>query len=231
MPNWCINHTRFEGKEENISTLHKRLTENATARTLNTWWIELEPAESGGREDWPLFARTLKFEDLGAHCTQAEYGYYESIACIGSKWDPQFLLEEVTPTSISLVYDSAWSPTLRGLVLVACKYGVNLRVEFAEPGCDFAGVLTYDTATEHVAYYSTTYLHWRWLEQDGGDNVVEFIKGYYGDDGRLDELIAESIAESASWPSVESIDDMLTSKHDVTDWLEQELRTNTLPRL
>lgn len=228
MPNWCANYVRFSGKQENIDTLHKRLTANVVLRKRDggSWWVELEPAAAGtdGGINGTLCARTLEFDDLGASCVQAEYGYYESIACIGSKWDSEFAIEETTPTTIALVFDSAWSPLLRGLVLIGVKYGVNVRVEYEEPGCDFGGVLVYDAATRSVADYSTTYLHWRWLEQGEYDTVEDFIEEYYDGEDVPDELLAES----ASWDSVGSVDELLSEQRGADDWLEQELRRGTL---
>lgn len=224
MPNWCTNYVQFNGDEENIDALHKRLTANVRPRKTSGWWVELEPVERADDSRGTLFARALDFSDLGAGCPQADYGYFKSIACIGSKWDPEFTIEAATPTSIKLAYESAWSPTLRGLVLIGVKYGVNVRVEYEEPGCDFGGVLVYDAATRSVAGYSTTYLHWRRLEQGGYETVKDFIEEYYDGEDVPDELLAES----ESWDPVESVDELLSEKHDVDDWLELELCRGTL---
>jgi hypothetical protein len=40
--------------------------------------------------------------------------------------------------------DTAWSPCTEFVRKVCEKYGVNGRIEYSEPGCDFAGIVEID---------------------------------------------------------------------------------------
>lgn len=229
MPNWCRNYIEFVGDEQKIKTLRERLVAQVDLAKTDTWWVDVAPSEHDAHKGRLLFARTLDYGDLGADRPREEYGYYDSVACIGSKWDPEFCVEQLEDARIHLSADSAWSPVLRGLVLIAKKYDVSLKVEYEESGCDFGGILAYDNSTKEVSSFSTTSLHWRFLEQgeydDPKDFIEDFVENYYGDEPGM---LAEALDAAADWVAVASTDDLLENEAPVDEWLFLEKTANTI---
>lgn len=225
MPNWCSNYIEFVGDEQKIKTLHERLVAQVEPTKDSAWWVDVVPSELDTHKGRFLLGRTLDYEDLGAERPLEEYGYYDSVACIGSKWDPEFCVDSLDDTRIQLSSNSAWSPVLRGLVLVAKKYDVSLKVEYEEGGCDFGGILAYDNSTKEVSSFSTTSLHWRFLEQGEYDDPKDFIEEYYGDEP---EILAQYLDTAAGWVAVESTDDLLENAAPVDEWLFLEKAANTM---
>lgn len=125
MPNWCNNFLTIDGPKENI----QKITDILSA--------EIEKGEKG-----KMFEALVGIQP---ELTREEYdngGWYNAnINYWGCKWDvcPAEFHPEMGETSIVMCFDTAWSPAEGFAGLLVDKYGVHLRLEFNEAGCDFAG--------------------------------------------------------------------------------------------
>lgn len=130
MPNWCSNTITITGSEKTIALL-RRVIENT-------------PKD----DDSPGLFETLigKNPDI----TEEKYkeGGWYSANCdwYGCKWDIgineyQF---DFTDSCISFGCDTAWSPPTMFLENLCKMYKVQATIQYYEPGCDFAGQMSFD---------------------------------------------------------------------------------------
>ncbi len=82
---------------------------------------------------------------------QHEKDWYEAnIRYWGTKWD--VYIEDASRFSedekIFLSFSTAWSPPLNFCKVLSDKYKVNVRIEFNESGCDFAGIYSFENGEE-----------------------------------------------------------------------------------
>lgn len=230
MPNWCSNYVQFSGDLKALQTIKDRLSGDRIRRSSSGWWTEIkeppytqEELDRAQDENSPtlmcgdgcsFFGRLLSYKDLKETCTQAEYGYDESIANIGTKWDPHYYITEVEEGMLALTLESAWSPPERGVALVARKYGVSAEMVYEESGCDFGGMLVYDAKTDTVRDGSTGYYQFRILEEWGEiseknrQDVVDYMLNHFDVeelDDELLELVETIIKENQGLRSAEDI--------------------------
>ena len=178
MPNWCNNYAVLTGAKEDIEKLVNALTRKVRIDddVSEFWWAPLVSSDEDNLlENRLLFARALKYEDLGCPKKMEEFGYWDCVTYIGTKWDPDFDLNVLNPDEVTLSFDSAWSPPLRAMVILANKYNLDVEIEYDEPGCDFGGTLTYSANDKQIYTVQTHYLHWTWLVH-GHDEVEAFLE-------------------------------------------------------
>ena len=137
MPNWCDNEVSIFGDAEQMKelvTLVKELAKKSENRdaTDNTRIHFME--ELIGIDDKPD--------------NYEEGGWYEyNIERFGTKWD--FDIADcygfhISDTQIFFGIGTAWLPIDKFLDKLCKKYGVKASVIYAEPGCGFAGITTFD---------------------------------------------------------------------------------------
>jgi hypothetical protein len=128
MPNWCSNSIVIEGDKDKIKkikdvllSMDKTTTETGIFETLV------------GRD-----------ENITEEEFQKGGWYYHNINRYGCKWDIGWDDSNVDTDSddcITMSPQTAWSPPEGFCRLLAEQYGVNVNLEYSEPGCDFAGRL------------------------------------------------------------------------------------------
>lgn len=254
MPNWCSNWARFSGPndlitKDSITQLKNRLHKTWILES-NAWWPslkespytteEVDEAKDAGRLcDYGklFFARLLEYEDLGATCKVENYGYNESVAHIGTKWDPTYDINSDADEFITVYLQSAWSPPERGLLIVARKYGLDLVVEYEEGGCDFAGMLKYDAKTDSVRTASMRYLAYRFLESDDYEvpdcpealhtEVARFIFDEW-DLTEADSLSNDAVKDILDEiRGIRDIGDLLCDPIPASEWVKGKLEEGT----
>ncbi len=129
MPNWCSNYITITGEKESIGLL--------------TRILEGIPQEV--RCDSNVFETLIGREpEIG----EEEYnkgGWYDSnIGWFGTKWDVSYneCQFQFSEDCIIMSPETAWSPPIGFGVRLHEKYGVNVELQYEEPGCDFCGRTT-----------------------------------------------------------------------------------------
>lgn len=241
MPNWCSNWVQFKGPEEVISQIADNLTNARIIEPSRSWWFtfkdfpytseEIDKAKKDQRlcdVGAGFFGRLLDFDDLGTKCEKEHFGYNESVANIGTKWDPEYSLEgeSAQRTALDLSLQSAWSPPERGVLLVARKYKVDMTMEYEEGGCDFAGLIEYDAELDTVRRGQLSYFAYRFLEayprsnNARFDEIIEFLleELAYSEEG--DERVVEEAQEIFEEIShLNNVRDILGPPQPASDWI------------
>lgn len=118
MPNWCSNCISFEGNEKAMETLRNDVAIIKDGHSIFT-------ALTDYKEEW----------DYNAWCNE-----------FGTKWSVD-MDDEIRDTFEEFDYfncETAWSPCVAFVQKVCKKYGVCGRIEYSEPGNDFAGFVSID---------------------------------------------------------------------------------------
>ena len=98
----------------------------------------------------------------------------------GTKWDA-IQVEFVEESETTYIYDfqTAWSPPIGWLQIVASKYPeIRFEIEFSEPGCDFWGKDIYENGVNIVSEESTLGEH-NWIHAN--KVILESIVEKYRD--------------------------------------------------
>lgn len=200
MPNWCSNYAVLTGAKEDVDKLKNALQRKIRVQDdiESFWWAPLISSDEDKCKNQFLFGRTLNYEDLGCEHTREEFGYFDAIKYIGTKWDPDFDLSDSAPTVATIIFNSAWSPPCRAMLILAKKYNLALEHEYEEGGCDFGGCVSYDPKTEEVWAADTEYLHWRYLIESPDMHLQEFLEDECGDWLEQDDL-AELCERAKMW--------------------------------
>jgi hypothetical protein len=143
MPNWCNNYLFISGP--------KKVIKEIADTQLSLQKILPCPQE--------LLDTTSPAEQKIAEINTQKYGspdwYSWQIAHWGTKWDigpiDCHVYEDSETGNLEVNFDSAWSPPVAAMEFIFNKYdaeGINLRMEYIEPGCAFAGVCEGGPGTE-----------------------------------------------------------------------------------
>lgn len=125
MPNWCNNYLTITGEKKKIRII-TNLLKDSFEKSETTW----------------LFKTLIGLEPDMDNKTYEEGGWYEhNISRYGTKWDVDinehsFTFEE---DSITLHFETAWSPPLNFVQTLCKTYGVEGQIDYSEPGSDFCG--------------------------------------------------------------------------------------------
>lgn len=129
MPNWCSNSIVITGDVDKIKKIKDVLL---TMDKINT--------------DGGIFEALVGRDE---NITEEEFqkgGWYDhNINRYGCKWDIGWDDSNVDIDSddcITMSPQTAWSPPEGFCRLLAEQYGVDVTIEYSEPGCDFAGRLS-----------------------------------------------------------------------------------------
>jgi hypothetical protein len=179
MPNWCSNCISFEGTEKAMQTLRKDVASIKDAHCLFTALTDIK----------------------------SEWSYDVWNAEFGTKWSVR-MDDDIRETMEQHDYfncDTAWSPCTEFVRKVCEKYGVNGRIEYSEPGCDFAGIVEIDEngdemSREEMAYNEYEYKHL------GTCGFFENF-GYAVEEGLIES--ENSIKEDYSYVDAEDMEEMI----------------------
>lgn len=121
MPNWCDNYITISGSQEQISKIIEDL---------------------GDHEEWMERLVPLNGKIWDKIVEEKEYLISPLTPFYGSKWGmnrSDCHLFEIWPDYIQINVQSAWSPFAPFCQKVSEKYEVDVTIEFAESGNNFAG--------------------------------------------------------------------------------------------
>jgi hypothetical protein len=127
MPNWCSNSIVITGDEDKIKKINEVLSSMDKTTTIAGIFEALV-----GRDE---------------NITEEQYqngGWYQhNIDRYGCKWDVSHENAIIdyydSDDCITMSPQTAWSPPKEFCILLAEQYGVDVTLEYSEPGCDFAG--------------------------------------------------------------------------------------------
>jgi hypothetical protein len=129
MPNWCSNYITITGDKKSIQLL--------------TRVLEDIPQEK--RSDSIIFETLIGREPEMSDTEYKSGGWYDAnISWFGTKWDVSYneCQFQFTEDCIIMSPETAWSPPIGFGVRLHDKYGVNVELQYEEPGCDFCGRTT-----------------------------------------------------------------------------------------
>jgi len=179
MPNWCSNCISFEGTEKAMQTLKKDVSMIKDGHCMFTALTDIK----------------------------SEWSYDVWNAEFGTKWSV-VMDDDIKDTMEQHDYfncDTAWSPCTEFVRKVCEKYGVNGRIEYSEPGCDFAGIVEIDEdgdelSREEMSYHEYEYKHL------GTCGFFEYF-GYAVEEGLIES--EEQIREDYPYVDAEDMEEML----------------------
>jgi hypothetical protein len=135
MPNWCNNFILISGEESNMKPIYDLFNRPRTPED-ETWVMSTLVPEDEEFEE---------IKNTGAFILSPYVSYY------GCKWDIQLNgcdMAELEPTAVSFSTPTAWSPPEAFCQRLSKTYGVDVEIQFSEPGNDFAGSATYSNGDE-----------------------------------------------------------------------------------
>ena len=118
MPNWCSNCISFEGNEKALETFRKDVASIENGHCIFT-------ALTDYKEEWSYDAWCNEF---------------------GTKWSVT-MDDDIRHSVENNDYfncETAWRPCTEFVKKVCKKYGIEGRIEYSEPGNDFAGFVSID---------------------------------------------------------------------------------------
>lgn len=116
MPNWCSNKITIVGGKDNIKSIITKIREIPTGDKYTLFETLI------GKDPQPSIESNLK-----------RYG---------TKWDVSVedCNGEFNDDMIILYPNTAWAPPVPFCVTLAKEYGVNVEIQYSEPGNDFCGI-------------------------------------------------------------------------------------------
>ena len=142
MPNWCNNHITITGPNKIIDRIEKIAKEEDNKDGLLQFMYpmpaELRDTTADGTEDKAMIEKT-GYSDW----------YSWAVDNWGTKWevceffgvDRQHLNDSLDESTISLSFDSAWSPPIGAYEnFLAENEECSLVARYYEGGCDFMGI-------------------------------------------------------------------------------------------
>jgi hypothetical protein len=133
MPNWCNNTIEISGSEENMKPIYEFLSKHE----------DKEHHQDNVMQTLiPHDEEYLRIQESGEFLLNPQTVFY------GTKWDfslAEAYVNDCTPTYIHLGPQTAWSPPIEFCSKLAKKYGVEVKIMYSEPGCDFSGYADIDT--------------------------------------------------------------------------------------
>lgn len=156
MPNWCYNEIEISGDKEKMLPIIEILEKSKENGSRNVM-TDLIGSDSNYGTDW----------------------YNHNINRFGTKWDFSYEDANIQVTTdkdfISMSVETAWSPPENFVDILCKQFGVNGHIYCQEPGCDFAGVIDFNS--------------------DGkiSEDVLSFLEGIYTHGFGFDEEIDDRI--------------------------------------
>lgn len=182
MPNWCSNSIVITGDKDKIKKI-KRVLKSMDTKNDNIGIFQV-----------------LVGKDDNVSESQFHGGawYQHNLDRYGCKWDTNWDDSNIDiegDECITMSPQTAWSPPEGFCRLLSQQYGVDVRLEYSEPGCDFAGKLFIsadgDEESESYGYLEGLYFideDYFWMEvrnnleyefeEDEPRDVKEWLKDF-----------------------------------------------------
>lgn len=185
MPNWCSNYITISGNERTINVIKSALDgiEDKTKSNVFETLIGIPPdiTKEEYENDW----------------------YDSNLKRFGTKWDVSYIdcSFNFYDDYITMMPETAWSPPTEFCINLCKMYGVSVKMEYSEPGCNFAGITEIDTEGLIVEekdygylegiYHQDAELFWHEVQSDlesEFENDSEYILDTYIKDYEVDFL-------------------------------------------
>ena len=146
MPNWCDNYIIIYGEKENMSPIYKYFTESE--RVIQEVNQVRRDIIASGKSTLDDVLRDNPYPDnlvMNNLCPCDEETDY--ISFYGTKWDFGFWeanLHSITEEEIIIAPNTAWGPPLKFCQKLSEKYGVDVSINYDEPGNAIVGNYEYD---------------------------------------------------------------------------------------
>lgn len=130
MPNWCNNFIMISGEESNMKPIYD-LFNSPRNPEVKTWVMST------------LVPENEEFEEIK---TSGKFLLSPYVEYWGTKWDIQVNecdMAELNPSDVSFSVATAWSPPESFCHKLSKMYGVDVTIQFSEPGNGFAGEGSY----------------------------------------------------------------------------------------
>jgi hypothetical protein len=166
MPNWCSNYLQIETKTPKQFTKLIQGITNDSEQPLDFDRVIPTPKE---------LLETSAPNRTNAKEMKDKYGYedwYEfRVSKWGTKWNASDVdLQLTSPTSLSISFNTAWSPPIPVIEAIAEKYPfASISLEYYEEGMGFAGEVCYEKGERVSESEQETNCEWRiekWGECD-----------------------------------------------------------------
>jgi hypothetical protein len=132
MPNWCSCTTAIQGHE------------NSGTEAIDKIEAAIRPFENSSELEWDFNSLVPLMED----CKPIGWNYNIAVATWGTKWVPVVRSHDRSGNSITISFDSAWSPPLKFLKALCEALPITAAISYEEPGMQFAGEAEYKHAGE-----------------------------------------------------------------------------------
>ena len=210
MPNWCNNYITISGSKEKMKPLydyfessqseHEKFVEKRAVihKENPEAWKTIDEICPPPKEN--LVMNTLVPHDDEYRAIEASGKYLLSpqVEFYGTKWDFDFNeanVNEIGKERITFGPMTAWSPPSQFCQKLAIKYGVQVMVEYDEPGIGFIGKEVYyaDGNCEEEIYEN--YLEGTYILQNDmfWENEVESYMTIDKEDGKTFEEILQDM--------------------------------------
>lgn len=173
MANHCWNNVIIEGKKEVLDELEVLFNKYEKVN----YFVDFGNA----------FFPNLKY-----YPTKEDYNYY------GTKWW-DFNINREHDEYLQVSGDSAWSPPLKLIEMIAKEYSVGCTISFSETGCDFAGVYVFQN-NQLIERADYTYAQYAYSVENGVQSLIDdylydadCFENYEDADNFIDQLGVEGV--------------------------------------
>lgn len=180
MANNCWNWVLIEGDNDTLDLLENRMQDYDKFDNLTDWTNYILGEE---RYTYP--------KDSPYDVTGTRW------------WDIDWNAMDRDNESMTLQGDSAWSPPIHLMELLAKEFDLKILIEYEESGCDFGGYCKFDS-TGQTEDYTVSYDQWRY-EQDS-DAYFEQFKFYVNEDHYDNE---QDVIDSNDFVSKEDLKELI----------------------
>ena len=168
MANYCNNHIEFTGTSDRVNALREgfvKLSKDSESKTFTEACDKLF-----GLQPSP----TAQYDHYGTKW------FDFTIELVSDCWDESVEGFEDTPItycSIVISGDSAWNPPEKLTQELCRAYRVRARHEYEEPGCDFAGITTFDEEGDYdQELYTYNEFKYKYNQDFWWDDMVYLIE-------------------------------------------------------
>ena len=210
MPNWCNNYITISGSKEKMKPLydyfessqseHEKFVEKRAVihKENPEAWKTIDEICPPPKENLVMNTLVPHDDEYKAIEASGEYLLSPQVEFYGTKWDFDFdeaNVNEIGKERITFGPQTAWSPPSQFCQKLAIKYGVQVMVEYDEPGIGFIGKEVYyaDGNSEEELYED--YLEGTYILQNDmfWENEVESHMTYCKEEGKTFEEILQDM--------------------------------------
>ena len=204
MPNWCNNYITISGNKEKMKPIydyfessqseHEKFVEKRAVihKENPEAWKTIDEICPPPKENLVMNTLVPHDEEYEKIKASGEYLLNPQTEFYGTKWDFDFTeanVNEISKECITFGPQTAWSPPSQFCQKLAIKYGVQVMVEYDEPGIGFIGKEVYyaDGNCEEEIYED--YLEGTYVLQNDmfWENEVENHMTYSKEEGKTFE--------------------------------------------